>query len=78
MDLLAERPGRARAAPLATRLQESHGPDKALDLPGLVLASGGMLGIVWGLIHGTGDGWSSAGIVGALAGGAALLVAFVA
>ena len=37
-----------------------------------------MLGIVWGVIHGNGDGWSSPGIVGALAGGAALLAAFVA
>ncbi len=62
---------------LATRLQESHGPDKALDLPGLALVSGGLLGIVWGLIHGTGDGWTSAGVVGTLAAGAALLVAFV-
>src|SRR5688572_15992366 len=64
--------------PLATQLRESRGPDKALDLPGLGLASAGMLGLVWGVIHGNGDGWSSPGIVGALAGGAALLGAFVA
>ena len=63
--------------PLATRLRESHGPDKALDLRGLALASTGMLGLVWGVIHGNGDGWSSPVIVGALAGGAALLGAFV-
>jgi EmrB/QacA subfamily drug resistance transporter len=62
---------------LATRLQESHGPDKALDLPGLALVSGGLLGIVWGLIHGNADGWTSAGVVGTLAAGTALLVAFV-
>src|SRR5829696_5478820 len=64
--------------PLATQLRESHGPDKALDLPGLGLASAGTLGLVWGVIHGNGDGWSSPGIVGALAGGAALLGSFVA
>jgi EmrB/QacA subfamily drug resistance transporter len=64
--------------PLATRLVESHGPDKALDLPGLALVSGGLLGIVWGLVNGNADGWSSPGIVGALAAGAALLAAFVA
>ncbi len=64
--------------PLATRLAESHGPDRALDLPGLALASGGLLGIVWGLVNGNGDGWTSPAIVGALVGGAALLVAFVA
>ena len=64
--------------PLAiTRLRETHGSDRALDLPGLALASGGLLGIVWGLVNGNADGWTSVGIVGALAGGAALLVAFV-
>ncbi|HEY5871599.1 MAG TPA: MFS transporter [Gaiellaceae bacterium] len=64
--------------PLASLLRESTGPDKALDVPGLALASGGLLGIVWGLIHGQGDGWTSPSIVGALAVGAALLAAFVA
>jgi EmrB/QacA subfamily drug resistance transporter len=64
--------------PLATQLRESTGPDKALDLPGLGLAGVGMLGLVWGLIHGNGDGWTSPGIVGALAVGAVGLAAFVA
>ena len=64
--------------PLALRLRESHGPDRALDLPGLALASGGLFGIVWGLVNGNGDGWTSTGIVAALVTGAVLLVAFVA
>jgi EmrB/QacA subfamily drug resistance transporter len=64
--------------PLATQLKESYGPDKALDLPGLGLASVGLLGIVWGLVNGNADGWTSPGIVAALAGGALLLAAFVA
>jgi EmrB/QacA subfamily drug resistance transporter len=65
-------------APLAlARLRESFGPDKALDLPGLALASGGLLGVVWGLVNGNSDGWSSPSIVGALAAGSLLLVAFV-
>jgi EmrB/QacA subfamily drug resistance transporter len=64
--------------PLAiTLLRESHGPDKALDLPGLALASAGLLGVVWGLVNGNADGWTSAGIVGSLAAGMAFLVAFV-
>jgi len=63
--------------PLATRLQESTGPDKALDLVGLALAGVGMLGLVWGLIHGNGDGWTSPLIVTALAVGAAGLAAFI-
>jgi EmrB/QacA subfamily drug resistance transporter len=64
--------------PLTRLLTESHGPDRALDLPGLGLASGGLLGLVWGLVHGNGDGWGSPQIVGSLAVGALLLAAFVA
>jgi EmrB/QacA subfamily drug resistance transporter len=64
--------------PLATQLTESTGPDRALDLRGLALAGVGMLGLVWGLIHGNGDGWTSPGIVASLAVGAAGLAAFVA
>jgi len=64
--------------PLATRLAETHGPDRALDLPGLGLASLGLLGIVWGLVHGNAEGWTSTEIVGSLAAGAVLLAAFVA
>jgi EmrB/QacA subfamily drug resistance transporter len=60
------------------RLRESHGPDKALDLPGLALASLGLLGVVWGLVHGNGEGWTSPEIVGALTAGVVLLAAFVA
>jgi EmrB/QacA subfamily drug resistance transporter len=63
--------------PLGLRLRESHGPDRALDLPGLALASGGLLGIVWGLVNGNADGWSSPGIVFALTAGVILLIGFV-
>jgi predicted MFS family arabinose efflux permease len=38
----------------------------------------GLLGIIWGLIHGNGDGWTSPSIVGALVVGALALGAFVA
>src|SRR6185503_7654152 len=64
--------------PLTRLLNESHGPDKALDLPGLALASGGLLGLVWGLVHGNSDGWSSPQIVASLAAGVVLLAGFVA
>src|SRR5215218_1781079 len=65
-------------APLAfIRLRETHGPDKALDLPGLALASAGLFGIVWGLVNGNADGWTSAGIVSSLVAGVVLLAAFV-
>ena len=65
--------------PLALRfLRETYGPDSGLDLPGLALVSAGLLGLVWGLIHGNGDGWTSPQIVASLAVGAILTAAFVA
>ncbi len=64
--------------PLAlSRLQETYGPEGRLDLPGLGLASGGLLGVVWGLVRGNEQGWASAEIVGAIAAGLVLLAAFV-
>jgi len=65
-------------APLAFfRLRESHGPSGRLDLPGLALASAGLLGIVWGLVRGNSVGWSSPEIVGSLAAGVVVLTLFV-
>ena len=66
-------------APLASRrLEETYGPDKGLDLPGLGLVSAGLLGIVWGLVRGNEHGWTSPGIVTPLVVGALLVAAFVA
>jgi EmrB/QacA subfamily drug resistance transporter len=65
--------------PLALRrLEESHGPGGRLDLAGLALASAGLFGIVWGLVRGNGQGWTSTEIVGSLAVGAILVAGFVA
>jgi len=65
--------------PLALRrLDETYGPAGKLDLPGLALASAGLTGIVWGLVRGNGQGWTSPEIVGALVAGAALLAVFIA
>jgi EmrB/QacA subfamily drug resistance transporter len=64
--------------PLAwRRLDQSHGPNAALDLRGLVLGSAGLLGVVWGLVRGNSAGWGSGEILGALAGGAAFVALFV-
>jgi EmrB/QacA subfamily drug resistance transporter len=65
--------------PLALRrLDESKGAFGRVDLPGLVLASAGLFGIVWGLVRGNSVGWDSTEIIGALVAGAAVLAAFVA
>ncbi|WP_406159657.1 MFS transporter [Streptomyces sp. NBC_00882] len=64
--------------PLARlRLAESHGSGARLDIPGTVLASGGLFGIVYGLVRGPSDGWTDSVVLLALFAGAALLAAFV-
>jgi EmrB/QacA subfamily drug resistance transporter len=49
-----------------------------VDAPGLVAFSGALFLLVLGLLRATGDGWTSAPVLGSLAGAAALLAAFVA
>ena len=66
-------------APLAYRqLEETKGSEGGLDLPGLALASTGLLGIVWGLVRGNSLGWTSTGIVLPIVLGTLLVAAFVA
>jgi EmrB/QacA subfamily drug resistance transporter len=59
-------------------LRETYGPAGGLDLPGLALVSAGLFGLVWGLVNGNGDGWTSPQIVASLALGAILTAGFVA
>jgi len=64
--------------PLASRrLVESRGDVKHLDLRGLALVSGGLFGIVYGLVESQTLGWSNAEVMTGLTAGATLLVAFV-
>ncbi|MFN0152819.1 MAG: DHA2 family efflux MFS transporter permease subunit, partial [Gaiella sp.] len=64
--------------PLAlSRLHETRGPARSLDLPGVALGSLGLLGIVWGLVRGNGAGWGSGEVAGTIVAGAVLLVLFV-
>ncbi|HEU5362018.1 MAG TPA: DHA2 family efflux MFS transporter permease subunit [Gaiellaceae bacterium] len=63
---------------LVPRLAETRGPFGSVDLRGLVLASAGLFGIVWGLVRGNSVGWGSPEIVGALAAGAVVAALFVA
>jgi EmrB/QacA subfamily drug resistance transporter len=65
-------------APLAARrLTESRGPARRLDLPGLALGAAGVFGIVFGIVRAQALGWTSPTVLVALAGGVALLAAFV-
>ncbi|WBO64459.1 DHA2 family efflux MFS transporter permease subunit [Streptomyces camelliae] len=64
--------------PLARlRLAESHGTGAPLDVPGTLLASGGLFGIVYGLVRGPADGWTDTVVLTAMFAGAALLAGFV-
>ncbi|HLM51763.1 MAG TPA: DHA2 family efflux MFS transporter permease subunit [Solirubrobacteraceae bacterium] len=60
------------------RLSESRGVARPLDLPGVGLASAGLLGLVYGLVRAPEVGWTSVEVVALLAGGLALLAGFVA
>jgi EmrB/QacA subfamily drug resistance transporter len=69
----------ALAVPLVlTKMRESHGTDTSLDLRGLALVTGGVLGFVWALVRGNEAGWGSAEVVVSFVLGALLVAAFVA
>src|SRR3954454_13555662 len=70
--------GLALLVPATRGLRESHGPSSRLDVPGLALAAGGLLGLTYGAVKAGGHGWTSALVVGSLGIGLALLAAFVA
>ena len=58
--------------PLARRgLVESHGPAGRLDLPGVALATAGLLGVVYATVRGNALGWGSTTVVGSYVAGAA-------
>jgi EmrB/QacA subfamily drug resistance transporter len=59
------------------RLTESRGSSANLDVPGLVLASFGLLGIVLGVVRGNDHGWTSATVLPPIVVGTILLAAFI-
>ena len=61
-----------------TGLTESYGPATRLDLPGLALASAGLLGLVFGVVRGNDHGWTSLTVLLPMIIGALLLAGFVA
>ncbi|MET7340074.1 MFS transporter [Streptomyces sp. NPDC005547] len=64
--------------PLARfRLAESHAPGARLDIPGTLLVSGGLFGIVYGLVNANADGWTDPTVLTSLIAGTALIGAFI-
>jgi EmrB/QacA subfamily drug resistance transporter len=63
---------------ILAKCDESRGADTALDVRGLLLVIGAVLGLVWALARGNAVGWASTEVLGAFALGSAALVAFVA
>jgi EmrB/QacA subfamily drug resistance transporter len=62
-----------------TKISESRDPDAlGIDWPGLVSFSGALFLLIFGLVRGNPDGWSSTPIVASLVGAVALMIAFVA
>ncbi|MFF7529135.1 MFS transporter [Streptomyces bobili] len=59
-------------------LRESSLPGARLDMVGMVLAAAGLCAVVWAIVHGEPDGWTSAAVLGAFTAGLVLLAVFVA
>ncbi|MFD8393983.1 MFS transporter [Streptomyces sp. NPDC059680] len=58
-------------------LQESRLEGVGLDLVGMLLAAAALFAVVWGIVHGSTDGWTSTTVLGAFTAGAALLTLFL-
>ncbi|MFZ7087591.1 DHA2 family efflux MFS transporter permease subunit [Curtobacterium sp. RRHDQ10] len=66
------------AIPLALlALPNTLGARLRADVPGVLLAGAGVLGLVFGIVRGNDAGWDSVQVIGALAVGAVMLVGFV-
>lgn len=64
--------------PLARlRLAESYAPESRLDIPGTLLVSAGLFGIVYGLVNANSEGWSDPVVLTALIAGTALIGVFI-
>jgi len=59
------------------KLAESRGTQSRLDLRGALLVSGGLLGVVLGLVRGNASGWTSSSVLASFVIGGVLLAAFI-
>jgi EmrB/QacA subfamily drug resistance transporter len=69
--------GIALAPTALAMLRESHGPSRSLDIPGVALASSGLLGVVLGIVRAQSLGWTSTMVLTSIGAGLVLLAAFV-
>ena len=58
-------------------LPNTLGARVRLDVPGVLLAGLGVLGLVFGIVRGNDAGWDSVEVVGSLLAGVALVIAFI-
>jgi EmrB/QacA subfamily drug resistance transporter len=66
------------AIPLVlSRIPESRGPVRRLDLPGASLITLAVLGLVWGAVRGAVAGWGSGEVIGSFVLGTLLLLGFL-
>ena len=70
--------GLALAPAALALLRESRGPVATLDVPGVALASTGLLGVVFGIVRAQSLGWTSTTVLVSMSAGVVLLAAFVA
>ena len=70
--------GLAVAPAALAMLAESRGLNRSLDVPGVSLASAGLLGVVFGIVRAQALGWTSTTVLASIGVGVALLAAFVA
>ena len=70
--------GVAAAILSMTRLPESRGQHRRLDIGGLTLVAAGAVALAWGLVRTTDVGWGSAQVITALSLGGVLITAFIA
>jgi EmrB/QacA subfamily drug resistance transporter len=61
---------------VATRIVESHGPSRRLDLPGIALITSGAVVLIWSLVRTGETGWGSPSVIVGLLLGVVLLVVF--
>jgi EmrB/QacA subfamily drug resistance transporter len=68
--------GLALAPAALSVLRESRGANARIDVPGVGLASGGLLGVVFGIVRAQALGWTSTTVIASIAIGSVLLAAF--